>query len=260
MTEDGGRTQEETGDPSKEGSEVWSFWGTLFWGLFIAAVFLLVQGAVVGIYVSVISEGASEAERQLLYERAITDGDILSWATIASAVVCTALTWMAVVFKRGSMVKHYLGLYPVAWKQLVLWTLLFIALLFVLDLITTLLDRPVTPDVMREIYLSADSKLLLFMGTVVAAAVFEELFFRGFLMEGLRRTILGPWGSVLLTAACWSVVHMQYDAYGIVTIFVIGVFLGVAKLRSGSTLFTIALHALNNAIALLFLVFLSGEG
>lgn len=237
-------------------SSVWGFWGTLFWGLLIGVIFVVVQATVVGIYVNTVTAGQAEAE--VVYERAITDGDILSWATIASAIVGTLLVCIAIAFKRGSKIKRYLGLYPVDKKRVAIWTGLFIGLLIVMEIISSLFDRPVSPDVMREVYASADSKVLLFVGTVVAASIFEELFFRGFLMEGFSRTFIGPWGSVVLTAIFWSLVHVQYDRYGIATIFVIGLFFGVAKLRSGSTLFTIALHALNNAIAFFFLMLLSG--
>lgn len=243
--------------PGKD-SPVWGGWGTLIWGLLIGVTFVAVQTLFVGIYVGSITAGQGDAAARALYEQAISDGDVLSWATILSAVICTFLVWVAVVSKRGSSTKHYLGLHPVDKKSVLVWTLLFIGLLLVMDFVSSLLDRPVTPDVMREIYESADSKVLLFFATVIAASVFEELFFRGFLMEGFRRTFLGPWGSVILTAALWSLVHVQYDAYGIVTIFAIGLFFGLAKLRSGSTLFAMALHALNNAIAFFLLMLLSG--
>jgi membrane protease YdiL (CAAX protease family) len=258
MVEEKSVAQNENAEPTApHQSPVWGFWGTLLWGVAIGLAFVLVQTAVVAIYVSAAADDDRQA--RVLYERAATDGDILAWATIASAFICTVLTFVAIALKRGSNPKDYLGLYPVSKGQVLRWTLLFIALLIGIDVITSLLDRPVTPEVMREVYLSADSKLLLFVATVFAAAFFEELFFRGFLMEGFSRSAPGPWGAVLLSAVFWSVVHVQYDAYGIVTIFTIGIFLGIAKLRSGSTLFAMALHALNNAIAFFFLMAMSGQ-
>lgn len=235
-------------------SPVWGFWGTLLWGLGIGGAFVLVQVAVVSFYMGVV-----DSRPEASFEQAATDGDMLAWATIGSAFICTFLTFIAVAFKKGSNPRDYLGLYAVDTGQVIRWTLLFIALLIGFELVTSLLDLPATPEVMREIYLSADSKLLLFVATVVAAAFFEELFFRGFLMEGFSRTALGPAGAVVLSAAFWSLVHVQYDAYGIATIFIIGIFFGLAKLRSGSTHFAMALHALNNAIAFAFLMALAGE-
>lgn len=246
--------EEESGP--RTGEAVWGFWGTLLWGALIGVIFVTVQTLVVAAYVETQLNGEAELQKEVLYQQAISDGDILSWATIASAVVCTVLTMLAVAFKKGSNIPRYLGFRPVAFKSAAKLTGLFVVLLIILDFLTSLLDRPTTPDIMREVYASTDNVVLLFAGIVLAASFFEELFFRGFLMEGLGRTFVGPWGAIVLSAAFWSLVHVQYDAYGIATIFIIGLFLGVAKLLTGSTFFTMGLHALNNAIAFFFLMVL----
>ncbi|MGQ9425923.1 CPBP family intramembrane glutamic endopeptidase [Gilvimarinus sp. F26214L] len=231
----------------RTGNPVWGFWATLAWSVLIGAVFIAVQTLVVGAYVNI-----GDATKG--YDAALMDGDVLSAATIASAFVCTGLVLLAVRLRRGGRPGSYLALRGVSGKSILVWTGLFIVLLVALDLLTSVLDRPVTPDVMREIYQSTDSKLLLFVGVVFAAAIFEEIFFRGFLLEGLRRSAMGNWPSVILTAALWSLVHLQYDVYGMASIFAIGVFLGAVRMGTGSTLLAIALHALNNALAFLFLM------
>jgi membrane protease YdiL (CAAX protease family) len=127
-------------------------------------------------------------------------------------------------------------------------TLLFVALS---DSITLALGRPIVPEVMVKVYQSADSPLLLILAMVILAPLTEELFFRGFLFEGLLASRLGPIGAVLLTSAAWSVVHAQYDLYGIATIFADGLLLGVIRWKTGSTLLTMVLHGLANLIAAL---------
>lgn len=239
------------------GGQPWGFWATLAWGVCIGVIFIVVQAGVASLSVMVESAGGSEAHSDLLYQQAATDGDILGLATIASALVCSALVLAAATLRRSGNVVDYLRLYPVSAGKVVRWTALFIALLIALDVLTTLMDQPATPEIMRQIYASTDHKILLFVGTVVAASIFEELFFRGFLLRGFQASPLGNWGSVVFTAALWSFVHVQYDVYGIATIFAIGLFLGAARIRSGSTVFPMALHALNNAIAFFFLVLLA---
>jgi hypothetical protein len=44
----------------------------------------------------------------------------------------------------------------------------------------------------------------------------------------------------------WAALHVQYDWTGILQIFIIGLFLGWMRWRSGSTLLTLLLHALFN--------------
>jgi len=89
----------------------------------------------------------------------------------------------------------------------------------------------------------------LILALLVAAPIFEELFFRGFLLSGFSRTFLQPGGAVVVTSLAWSSIHVQYDVYGILTIFASGVILGFARLKTNSTLTTIIMHALMNLIA-----------
>ena len=73
--------------------------------------------------------------------------------------------------------------------------------------------------------------------------------FRGLLFKGIAASRLGVAGAVLISAAAWSVSHVQYDLYGIACIFAGGVFLGLVRWRTGSTTLTILLHAIMNAVA-----------
>jgi uncharacterized protein len=84
---------------------------------------------------------------------------------------------------------------------------------------------------------------LLWLATVVFAPVFEESFFRGFVFAGLRRSVLGPTGTIILTSLVFAALHLQYDFYGVATVFVLGLFLGIVRERSGSLWSTILLHA-----------------
>lgn len=237
--------------------KVWSLQATLLWGLVIAGVFLGAQTIVASVYVHIASAGLSPAERQLHYDQLIRDGDLLALVTIVSGLISGLLTVFITARKAGSQWRHYLGLYAVCGRQLLKWCLGFVALLLALELVTLFLERSIAPDFMTEVYESADSKLLLFVAVVVAASAFEEVFFRGFLLEGLRHSALGSAGGVIVTAALWSVVHVQYDVFGMASIFCIGLLLGMAKVKTGSIWLPIVLHAMNNALAFFVLVYLS---
>lgn len=236
---------------------IWSLRATLLWGLLIAGVFIGMQALVASIYVHLATDGLPLAEKQLRYDELVTDGDLLGWATVVSGVVGALLTIAAVSLKPGSDVRAYLGLNMGAAGQWLKWFLWFLGLLVVLELLAVIAEDAGSLDFMEGVYQSADSKLLLFIAVVVVASVCEELFFRGFLLEGLRHTFLGAGGSVVLTALLWSVVHVQYNAFGMASIFLIGIFLGLVRLRSGSTILAMVLHALNNAVAFFVLAHLS---
>ena len=84
---------------------------------------------------------------------------------------------------------------------------------------------------------------------VIAAPLFEEVVFRGFLFSMLR-TRAGVVASAIATAALWSIVHVQYDALELSYIFALGLLLAWARARTDSLAAPIALHAAVNLLAL----------
>jgi membrane protease YdiL (CAAX protease family) len=90
--------------------------------------------------------------------------------------------------------------------------------------------------------------LLMWPAGVVIAPVSEELMFRGFLFRGWEKTWLGAWGTIVLTAALWALLHTNKNWLGVAFIFVAGLFLGWMRRRSGSTILTILLHATSNLL------------
>ena len=52
--------------------------------------------------------------------------------------------------------------------------------------------------------------------------------------------------AIVVISVLWAALHIQYDWAGMLQIFVIGLFLGFVRWRSGSTLLTFVLHALFN--------------
>jgi membrane protease YdiL (CAAX protease family) len=92
---------------------------------------------------------------------------------------------------------------------------------------------------------------LLWLSIIVAAPVFEEFFFRGFLIEGLRRGKLGDAGAIVLTSLFWASIHIQYGLYEIGTIFIFGLALGLARIGSRSLWVPVAMHMVANLVATL---------
>ncbi|HEU5303211.1 MAG TPA: CPBP family intramembrane glutamic endopeptidase, partial [Gemmatimonadales bacterium] len=62
-------------------------------------------------------------------------------------------------------------------------------------------------------------------------------------------TRLGPAGAILIPAAIFALVHVQYSMPEKMLIAVDGVFFGLARYRTGSVLMPILLHSLGNAYA-----------
>ena len=136
------------------------------------------------------------------------------------------------------------------------WLAATLALAAASDGLTLLLERPLVPEFMLNIYQTAGVLPLFWLAIVVMAPVFEEVFFRGFMFAGLERSKLGGLGAIVVTSFAWAAIHVQYDLYGMATVFVLGLLFGAARLRSRSVLLTIGLHATVNLVASLELVLL----
>jgi membrane protease YdiL (CAAX protease family) len=133
-------------------------------------------------------------------------------------------------------------------RPLLQWLMLAVILYFSLDLLNLVLGRPIVSPFVREAYATANPFWLL-VALLVAAPLFEETFFRGFLFAGLQPSFIGPVGTVVLTSVGWGLLHTQYDAFDVATIIGFGLLLGWARLRSRSLLVPLGIHALTNLVA-----------
>ncbi|HKX62187.1 MAG TPA: HAD-IA family hydrolase, partial [Verrucomicrobiae bacterium] len=227
----------------------WGFWATVGFGVLIALGFLAAQTVVVIVF-ALTSSHANE--RGGMIRELEHNGSLVAWATIASTPVAFGLSWLFAWFRRlrsGFPPTVYLGLTPVRWRTIGVWCLAVLGMILVSDVTTVLLGKPIVPEVMIEIYRSTDMLPLLWLAIIVLAPIGEEVIFRGFLLPGLSHTRLGSAGAVALTSAGWASIHFQYDVHGIMLIFVAGLLLGAARLRTGSILPCIAMHALQNFVS-----------
>ncbi|MEE1279857.1 MAG: type II CAAX endopeptidase family protein [Oscillospiraceae bacterium] len=80
---------------------------------------------------------------------------------------------------------------------------------------------------------------------VILAPILEELFFRGLILERLRR--YGDIFAVLTCAMMFSLLHASFQSFP--SAFVSGIIFGLAAVWTGSFLAPAIIHALNNAIS-----------
>jgi len=97
---------------------------------------------------------------------------------------------------------------------------------------------------------SGGSLLWLLFLAALSPAICEELFFRGFLLTGLR-TRLSKWQSIIISALLFGALHMII--YQFVSVTLLGILLAWLAWETGSLLPGIMLHFLNNALALAWL-------
>src|SRR5262245_9594142 len=244
-------------DATLEEPKHWGLVGTILWGALVAAIFVFVQVAGMLASISLGNPNLSPEELQALVEGAETNGSALSIATIATATVCVPLLLGIVKLKRGSRIASYLAVRLPPLKVLATWfgvLALFIALT---EVVSVLMDRPAVPEFMASVYASTEPVWLLWVALAVAAPLFEEVFFRGFLLKGL--SFMGPVAAIGITAALWAAVHLQYDRYDVSVIFLLGLLLGTARVKTDSLLVPIVLHAAINLLATVETAFVLGH-
>lgn len=179
----------------------------------------------------------------------ITGGDLMAVSILLSTLTSVPLILFFIKLKRGSDLRSYLALHSVSYRSYFVWGAVIVALSLCLDFATPWLGVEKIPPFMIEIYNNTETMWLLFFAVVIAAPLWEELLFRGFLMRGLQSSFITGVGAVVITSAVWAMIHFQYEWQYLVMVFVVGLVLGCARLITGSVYVPIMMHALNNALA-----------
>ena len=78
----------------------------------------------------------------------------------------------------------------------------------------------------------------------------EELVSRGLLLHVLGRTRVGIYGAIVILAAAWAIIHVQYAPILLTLIFIDGVVLGLARHFSRSLYVPITMHIIGNLFSI----------
>jgi membrane protease YdiL (CAAX protease family) len=176
------------------------------------------------------------------------DGAAVSLVIYVSTPVQLALLWV-MARQTGAEPAGYLGLIMPKKGDVVVGLLAIAAFIVVGDTVSWLIGQNIVTSFQSDIFRTAASQgwlpVLLF-AVVVVTPIGEETLFRGFLFRGWHRTPRDAWIVIVVTAALWAFVHVQYDLYVIGQVFVCGLMLGWFRWATGSTLLTILLHGVVN--------------
>lgn len=188
--------------------------------------------------------------------------DSIAAKDLAQLMVGLALFFGALIFAYAdagwNLIKalRRLGFRDLAWRLIGLGAIAWVIYLICALALSPLLS-PEQEDVTREIGGDSGSAMAMVAAgflIIVVAPVSEEVFFRGFMFAGLRRS-LPVWAAALISAAVWGSLHLSGGNVGVaIQLAVFGVILALLYERSGSLWATIFAHGLNNTIAFLYLV------
>jgi membrane protease YdiL (CAAX protease family) len=170
-------------------------------------------------------------------------------ATLSKALLpAFAIVIMLLVAKRRKLsLSDDLGLRAPGLKLAVVFLVVWLCLIALEEYITS--GMPGTEIKVWPPY----PPLILFLRILAIGflgPIAEELAFRGLLMRLLSRTPVGVAGAILITAAVWSIIHLQYAPILLAIIFVDGVTLGLARHFTRSLYVPIAMHVIGNLLSI----------
>ena len=217
----------------------WGYWATLGW-----AVLAFLAGQFVGLAALVWWRmGDVHALMTAPY-----DGILVTLFILVSNPVTIAVIAVAVLLARAN-VADYLALIWPRVRFVIIAIVVLVVLIAVCDGLLFASGRALVTQFQLEAYTTAAAEGWLpamFVGAIIVAPAGEEIMFRGFLFRGWARSERTAWPAIVVISVLWAALHVQYDWTGVLQIFVIGLFLGWVRWRSGSTLLTFVLHALFN--------------
>ena len=227
----------------------WGPWATLAWGAGGGLILTVSQTA--GAMAFLLWTGALRADSPIAIENLNNNGPVLAAAFVLSTPIVLAYLALAVRMARVPFA-DYMALRWPRWRHVLIGVVTLATVLMLAGLAASLSGQEM-PQFMTETYRTArDAGMLplFFLSLTVLAPIQEELLFRGFLYRGLEPAI-GPGPTIVVTAAVWAVVHLQYNWFYLAEIFLLGIVFAWLRHRSGSTILTILLHGGLNFLAVL---------
>jgi membrane protease YdiL (CAAX protease family) len=174
-------------------------------------------------------------------------------AIIISAIAVSILTLLVTRLMVMKNPVKYLGLKTIPSEQ-IKWFLISIVGLIVGIIFIEYTGIKPTALITAETY---NKKVLLILGLVFFGPFIEELLFRGFLLKRMSSLLSQKmqWLAILITAILFAGLHLQYNLIAMAYILVVGIFLGIMKLKTDNLWFPLSFHILGNLYASLPFLF-----
>jgi membrane protease YdiL (CAAX protease family) len=238
--------------------------GIIVWQVLIVGFFFLGQ-IILPIVFSLMRAIVSQV---LALQGVIVDassGRLTAFSTLLIYIIVAAASLLVLYLS----IKPYLPL-PSDWfrarlrDRWVLWGLggYFVALPLVIGI--SLVNQQIWQgrggnNPLLEIVLRENDPLALsifFVTAAIAAPVFEEILFRGFLLPSLTR-YLPVWGAIALSAVIFATAHLSFSE--ILPLTVLGMVLGFVYVRSRNLLAPMLVHSLWNSATMIGLLVLGSS-
>lgn len=219
--------------------KIWGYWATLGWSIlaFLAGQFVGF-GAFLWLH-------RGDWDSLLLTS---FDGVLVTIFIVLSNPIVIGVLAIAARLARATLTEYFALKWPSP-RDLGLAVVSLVGLIAAGDTLLYFTGRDLVTSFQVQSYTTAAAAGWLpamLAAAIVVAPAGEEAMFRGFLFRGWVRSPRSAWPAIVAISLLWAILHIQYDWTGMLQIFVIGLFLGWIRWRSGSLALTFLLHAMFN--------------
>lgn len=178
----------------------------------------------------------------------VEDSGVLLQVSLMVNVLSAPLIALMVFSKKGSSWRDYMAWRGVSIWRVILWCMLCVLAVYSMGVLHHVLGWPESTFMGKMAQIG--SPMVMVLAVVVAAPIFEEMVFRGFMYGGFESS-MGAMPAVLLTSVIFAMMHaFQYNGYELLHMLVLGLMLGLARMRTQSLWVPIAMHAVNNGLSI----------
>ena len=226
----------------------WNGWLTIAWASLVVIVSQMLIGSAVVEYHARALGIKPDVDNLAPFADALMQGVALG------GLVGILMIVGIVRLKKDSQIKAYLPFAPVPLLDILKWLAIATAVTVGSGLIFQSLGFEESSE-MSGVMNNVHSLPMMYLAVVLAAPIFEELLCRGFVISGLERLSLPDAGAiaVALSSFLWAMLHVQYHAHEMFQVFLLGIVLGFARLKTKSLVTPIVIHVVNNVAALIAL-------
>lgn len=183
-----------------------------------------------------------------LFSMGSQNGLVISLSVLFTGVMVLGFIALIIKLKQGATLKDYLALNGFTAKQFFVFTGLLLLLNVGIEFASNWLGlNPMS--FVDDIFPTAKPLWLLVLAMVVVAPIYEEVMFRGFMWAGLAK-YLNFWWASIATSLVFAWIHGQYTPVEGGMIVLLAMLFSYARAKSNSLLLPMALHIINNGLAM----------
>ena len=229
-------------------NSIWRYLITIFLALIVAS---FVAGAFLAIFILIWVLLFKQSFNVDIFYQLLSDPLFLIFLLFLSFSISYLFLYLCVRFIHE---KNFISIIntgnKVRWKKIGIGALAWLGIIVILDVISYLID-----PTSFKISFNPQGFWLLALLALIAfpiQASFEEVFFRGYLMQGFSLVLKRPWVVLLATSIFFSLLHWWNGGTVIMSLsivmgtFIIGLMLGILTMADNGIELAVGVHIINN--------------